>query len=58
MATNDEDAAAVLGFWFGEVSPDKRFSADPVLDGDYWRALRQTTRDGPGERGRGLARYS
>ncbi|OHV17622.1 hypothetical protein BK022_04460 [Methylorubrum extorquens] len=32
MAVVVEDAAAVLGFWFGEVPPDKRFAKDPVLD--------------------------
>ena len=32
MAVVLEEAAAVLGFWFGEVPPDKRFAKDPALD--------------------------
>ncbi len=32
MANDDGDAVTVLGFWFGEVSPDRRFAKDPALD--------------------------
>lgn len=32
MAEPDSDAAAVLGFWFGEVPADRRFAKDAALD--------------------------
>jgi uncharacterized protein (DUF924 family) len=30
--TMDDDAAAVIAFWLGEVPPDKRFAKDAALD--------------------------
>lgn len=32
MAIGTDDAVTVLGFWLDEVSPERRFAKDPVLD--------------------------
>jgi uncharacterized protein (DUF924 family) len=32
LGSNGDRAGDVLGFWFGDVSPDERFTADQVLD--------------------------
>lgn len=45
MASDGGDAAAVLGFWFGEVSPDQHFAKDSALDRkieERFGALRET----------------
>jgi uncharacterized protein (DUF924 family) len=36
LQIDDGEAIAVLGFWLGEVSRDKRFARDPVLDAIIW----------------------
>jgi uncharacterized protein (DUF924 family) len=45
MSSDAEDAPSVLDFWFGDVSPDRRFAKDPALDRiieERFGALRDT----------------